>query len=43
MATKRVNIDIVAKDKSQQALNRVRGSLDKVKASVFNVRNALAG
>ena len=43
MATKRVNVDIVAKDKSQQALNRVRGSLDKVKASVFNVRNALAG
>ena len=43
MATKRVNIDIVAKDKSQQALNRVRGSLDKVRASVFNVRNALAG
>jgi hypothetical protein len=43
MATKRVNIDIVAKDKSQQALNKVRGSLDKVKASVFNVRNALAG
>ena len=43
MATKRVNIDIVAKDKSQQALNKVRGSLDKVKKSVFNVRNALAG
>ena len=43
MATKRVNIDIVAKDKSQQALNRVRGSLDKVRSSVFNVRNALAG
>ena len=41
MATKRVNIDIVAKDKSQQALNKVRGSLDKVRASVFNVRNAL--
>mgnify|MGYP003113984542 CR=1 FL=1 len=43
MATKKVNIDIVARDKSQQALNKVRGSLDKVKASVFNVRNALAG
>ena len=43
MATKRVNIDIVAKDKSQQALNKVRGSLDKVKASVFNVRNAFIG
>ena len=43
MATKRVNIDIVAKDKSQQALKNVRGGLDKVKQSVFNVRNALAG
>ena len=43
MATKKVNIDIVAKDKSQQALNKVRGSLDRVKQSVFNVRNALAG
>ena len=32
MATKKVNIDIVARDKSQQALNKVRGSLDKVKA-----------
>jgi len=43
MATKRVNIDIVAKDKSQQALNKVRGNLDGVKKAVFNVRNALAG
>ena len=43
MATKKVNIDIVAKDRSQQALAKVRGSLDKVKQSVFNVRNALVG
>lgn len=43
MATKKVNIDIVAKDKSKRALNTVRGSLDKLKSSVFNVRNALAG
>jgi hypothetical protein len=43
MATKKVNIDIIARDKSQRALQGVRGSLDKVKASVFNVRNALAG
>ena len=43
MATKKVNIDIVAKDKSQAALNSVRGSLNKLKSSVFNVRNALAG
>ena len=43
MATKKVNIDIVARDKSRKALNDVRGSLDKLKSSVFNVRNALAG
>jgi len=43
MATKRVNIDIVARDRSQRALQGVRGSLDRVKKSVFNVRNALAG
>ena len=43
MATKKVNIDIVAKDKSKRALNTVRGSLDKLKSSVFNVKTALAG
>jgi len=43
MATKKVNIDIIAKDKSQRALKSVRGSLDRVRSSVFNVRNALAG
>ena len=43
MATKKVNIDIVAKDKSKQALNKVRGNLDSVKKSVFNLRNAFIG
>ena len=43
MATKKVNIDIVAKDRSQQALRQVRGGLDGVKKAVFNVRNALIG
>ena len=43
MATKKVNIDIIAKDKSKQALNRVQGNLDGVKKSVFNLRNALVG
>ena len=43
MATKKVNIDIVARDKSKQALNRVRGNLDGVKKSVFNLRNAFIG
>ena len=43
MATKKVNIDIIAKDKSRQALQGVRGNLDKLKSSIFNVRNALVG
>ena len=43
MATKKVNIDIVAKDKSKQALKGVRGNLDSVKKSVFNLRNAFIG
>jgi hypothetical protein len=43
MATKKVNIDIIARDKSQRALKSVKGSLDRLKSSVFNVRNALAG
>jgi hypothetical protein len=43
MATKKVNIDIVARDKSRQALHKVRGNLDGVKQSVFNLRNALVG
>ena len=43
MATKKVNIDIVAKDKSQRALKGVQGSLDGVKKAVFNVRNAFLG
>ena len=36
MANQRLNIDIVAKDKSQQALGRLQGNLQKVKQSVFN-------
>ena len=43
MATKKVNIDIIARDKSKQALKGVRGSLDNVKKSIFNVRNAFIG
>ena len=43
MATKKVNIDIVAKDRSRRALQSVQGNLDRVKGSVFNVRNALIG
>ena len=43
MANQRLNIDIVARDKSKQALGRLQGSLAKVKASVFNLKNAFIG
>ena len=43
MATKKVNIDIVAKDKSKQALNSIKGSLNGLKKSVFNLKNAFIG
>ena len=39
----KLNIDIVAKDKSKQALQGVRGGLDKVKGAVFNLQNAFIG
>ena len=39
----RLNIDIVARDKSKQALNSLKGRLGKLKASVFNLRNAFIG
>jgi len=43
MANQRLNIDIVAKDKSAQAFNKVQGSLAKVKGAVFNLKNAFIG
>ena len=43
MATQKLNIDIVAKDRSRQALNTLQGRLGKLKASVFNLRNAFIG
>ena len=41
--TQKLNIDIVARDKSKQALNGVQNSLGRLKASVFNLRNAFIG
>ena len=38
-----LKIDIVAKDKSTQAFNKVQGSLAKVKGAVFNLKNAFIG
>ncbi len=43
MANQRLNIDIVARDKSKQALNNVQGALSKVKGAVFNLQNAFIG
>ena len=43
MATKKVNIDIIAKDKTKAALGRVQGSLNNVKKSVFSLKGALVG
>jgi len=43
MANQKLNIDIVARDKSKQALNNVRGALSKVKGAVFNLQSAFVG
>tara|TARA_R100000426_G_scaffold4686_1_gene7009 strand:+ start:564 stop:2447 length:1884 start_codon:yes stop_codon:yes gene_type:complete len=43
MATKDVNLNIIAKDKSKQALQKVQSNLDVVKKSAFNLKNALIG
>ena len=44
MATQRkMVIDVLARDKSKRALNTVKGNLNAVKKSVFNLRNAFIG
>jgi len=43
MANQRLNIDIVAKDKSKQALSNVQKGLGRLKQSVFNLKNAFIG
>jgi len=43
MANQRLNIDIVAKDKSKQALSNVQKGLSRLKQSVFNLKNAFIG
>ena len=43
MATKQVNIDIIAKDKTRQAMKSATKGINRVKDSVFNLRNALLG
>jgi phage tail tape-measure protein len=39
----RLNIDIVANDKSKQALSELDKNLGKVKSSIFNLKNAFLG
>jgi hypothetical protein len=39
----KLNIDIVAKDRSKQALNNVQKGLARLKQSVFNLKNAFIG
>jgi len=43
MANQRLNIDIIAKDKSKQALSNVQKGLARLRQSVFNLRNAFIG
>jgi len=43
VATKQVNIDIIAKDKTRMAMQSATKGVDKLKSSVFNLRNALLG
>ena len=43
MASQKLNIDIVARDKSRQALNSLQGKLQNLRNSVFNLRNAFIG
>ncbi len=43
MATKQVNIDIIAKDKTRQAMNSATKGVDGLKSAVFNLRNAFIG
>ena len=43
MASKDVNIDIIAKDKTRQAMQSATKGVDGLKNAVFNLRNALIG
>ena len=43
MATKQVNIDIIAKDKTRQAMRSASTGLDNLRKSVFSLQTALIG
>ena len=39
----KLNIDIVARDKSKQALNKLQSSLGRLKNAVFSLKGAFVG
>ena len=41
--TRKLNIDILAKDKTKQAFESVRKQTDKTKQSFFSLKNVLIG
>jgi len=43
MASQKLFIDIVARDKATKSLNLLRGGLSKVRSAVFNLQNAFIG
>ena len=43
MATQKLNIDIVARDRTKQALGGVQGALGRLKKSVFSLQSAFIG
>jgi phage tail tape-measure protein len=43
VATKQVNIDIIAKDKTRQAMQSATKGVDGLKSAVFNLKNAFIG
>ena len=43
MANQKLQIDIIARDKSKQALGMVQKSLGRLRQSVFNLQNAFIG
>ena len=43
MANQKLNIDIVARDRTKQALGGLQGALGKLRGAVFNLQNAFIG
>ena len=43
MANQKLNIDIIARDKTKQALGNVQGALGKLRSAVFNLQSAFVG